>query len=235
MYYEMEAPIAARAAESARAAFIRRTYAHVAGAVLALVALEFLLLNLPGIDHLATSLVASPATWLIVVAAFIGFGYLAEVWARSETSAAVQYVGLALYVVLEAVIFLPLLYIVLNFIRDDTLIPTAGILTLAMFGGLTVAAFATRKDFSFLGPILMVGGFLALGGVVAFAFVGSLSFGLIVAFFIVALASATILYQTSNVIHHYRTDQHVAAALGLFASIATLFYHILWILAMTRE
>jgi FtsH-binding integral membrane protein len=46
----------------------------------------------------------------------------------------------------------------------------------------------------------------------------------------VALLSGYILYDTSNVMLHYRTTQHVAAALALFASIATLFYYILWIL-----
>ena len=54
-------------------------------------------------------------------------------------------------------------------------------------------------------------------------------------FAMVALVSAAILYQTSNIIHHYRTDQHVAAALALFASIATLFWYILRILIATRE
>jgi uncharacterized protein len=56
---------------------------------------------------------------------------------------------------------------------------------------------------------------------------------LLIAFAMVALASVAILYQTSNVIHHYRTDQHVAAALALFAAVATLFYYILWILIQT--
>ena len=43
----------------------------------------------------------------------------------------------------------------------------------------------------------------------------------------VILMSGYILYYTSNVMPHYRTDQHVAAALALFAAIATLFYYIL--------
>jgi FtsH-binding integral membrane protein len=43
----------------------------------------------------------------------------------------------------------------------------------------------------------------------------------------VAFAAGAILYDTSNVMHHYRTDQHVAASLSLFASIALLFWYIL--------
>src|SRR5205807_9319950 len=51
----------------------------------------------------------------------------------------------------------------------------------------------------------------------------------------VALASGYVIYQTSNVIHQYRTDQHVAAALGLFAAVALLFWYILQILLRSEE
>ena len=44
-------------------------------------------------------------------AAFIGFGWLAQYWAMSDASRALQYVGLSLYVLLEAVIFVPILCI----------------------------------------------------------------------------------------------------------------------------
>jgi FtsH-binding integral membrane protein len=46
----------------------------------------------------------------------------------------------------------------------------------------------------------------------------------------VVLACGYIMYDTSNVIHHYRTNQHVAAALALFASVALLFWYVLQLL-----
>ena len=46
----------------------------------------------------------------------------------------------------------------------------------------------------------------------------------------VVLASGYILYDTSNILHHYRTNQHVAAALALFASVALLFWYVIRIL-----
>jgi FtsH-binding integral membrane protein len=235
MSYALQEPFAIEATQEARAAFIRRTYGHLAGAILAFVALELVIFSIPGIENLARTMTQSSVSWLIVLAAFIGVGFLADVWARSETSRGLQYLGLGLYVVAEAVIFVPLLYIAAYLSNDPNLIPTAGILTVAMFGGLTMAVFVTGKDFSFLGPILCIGGFLALGLVVAFTFVGGAGFGLLLAFGIIALASAAILYQTSNIMLHYRTDQHVAAALGLFSSIATLFYYIVWILLASRD
>jgi FtsH-binding integral membrane protein len=46
----------------------------------------------------------------------------------------------------------------------------------------------------------------------------------------IGLMSGYILYDTSNVMHHYRTDQHVAASLALFASVATLFWYVIRLL-----
>jgi FtsH-binding integral membrane protein len=79
-----------------------------------------------------------------------------------------------------------------------------------------------------MGPVLSVGALLALGFIVASIFIG-FSLGTLFAFAMVALMSGYILYYTSNVMYHYRTDQHVAAALALFASVGLLFWYILQI------
>jgi FtsH-binding integral membrane protein len=235
MSYALEYPVAAYARPTERATFIRRTYLHVAGAVLAFVGVEALIMSWIGATHEAHEKVfrffmGTPVSWLFVVGAFIGVGALARYWARNGASPALQYLGLGLYVVAQAIIFVPLLLIARYYTGDPLLIEKAGVLTLFAFGGLTGAAFITRKDFSFLGPILMIGGFLALGLIVVATFFSGLSLGLWFGFFLVALASAGILYDTSNIIHHYSTNMHVAAALALFASLATMFYYILWIL-----
>ena len=60
MSYAMEHPIAVRASESARAAFIRRTYAHLAGAVLAFVSLEFVLFKVLDAQEVMRTLFGSP-------------------------------------------------------------------------------------------------------------------------------------------------------------------------------
>ena len=233
--YEYSYPVAARAPASERASFIRRTYGHLAGAVLAFVALEAILvpaLELPEVQRVFINLFSSTISILILFGAFIGVSYLANSWALSSTSKGLQYFGLSLYVAFEAIIFLPLLYIASNFYPDT--IPVAGIMTLAIFGGLTAAVFITRRDFSFLGPILAIGSMLALGFIIA-AILFQFSLGLVFCFAVVALACGYILYDTSNVLHRYRTDQHVAAALALFASVALLFYYILRILMMTSS
>jgi FtsH-binding integral membrane protein len=229
MSYALDHPIVERAPESARAAFIRRTYAHLAGAILAFMGLETLLLNLPNVHELVWGMLGNRVTWLVIIALYMGVSWLANMWARSDASPAMQYFGLGLYVVAVSVVFLPLLYVATFLVKDQSLIPIAGILTLSVFAGLTVTVFVTQKDFSYLGSIVGVGCLLVLGVIVA-GLIFNFQFPLFVAFVMVGLMSAAILYDTSNVLHHYRTDQHVAASLALFASVATLFYYILYIL-----
>lgn len=212
-----------------RALFIRRTYLHLGGAILAFVVLEALLLRLPGIENLVGAMVGGFG-WLIVLAAFMGVSWIADRWARSDASQSMQYVGLGLYVVAEAVIFLPLLYIA-AFYSDPSVIPTAGIITGLLFAGLTATAFITRKDFSFLGSILAIAGFVALGVIICsilFGFTLGLVFSAVMVFF----AGGSILYTTSNIIHHYRTDQHVAASLALFSGVMLLLWYVLRILLL---
>jgi FtsH-binding integral membrane protein len=225
MQYELDTPYAIEAVPSERAAFIRRTYAHLAFAILAFMGIEAVLLSTISPDAVFGVLAQSRYSWLIVMLVFMGAGWVAQSWAESNNPPAVQYIGLGLYVVIEALIFLPLLMIA-NMMGNGTVIPTAGLLTLMVFGGLTLSVFVTRKDYSFMGPFLCVGGMIALGVIVGGIIFG-FSLGLFFSFAMVALLSGYILYYTSQVMLHYNTNQHVAAALALFASVATLFWFIL--------
>jgi uncharacterized protein len=233
MSYAMEYPVAARAPASARVAFIRRTYAHLAGAIVAFVGLEAILLSIPGIGEIVLPVVRG-GSWLIVLLAFAGVSWLANRWAQSDASVGLQYLGLSLYVLAEAVIFLPLMVLAASY--NPTAIPIAGIITLGMFAGLTASVFLTRGDYSYLRPILSIGTFAALGFIIAACiFPFSSLIVTIFCFAMVALASGAIIYNTSNVLHHYRTDQHVAASLALFAAVALLFWYVLQILMRSRD
>jgi FtsH-binding integral membrane protein len=136
-----------------------------------------------------------------------------------------QYAGLGLYVAAQAVIFVPMLFIASVYGGGDVIVK-AGIVTLGLFLGITSVVFLTRTDFSFLGPIIAIGGFVALGFIVASILFG-FSLGSLFAFVMVAFAGTAILYETSNVMHRYHPTQHVAASLTLFAGIALLFWYIL--------
>jgi FtsH-binding integral membrane protein len=207
-----------------RAQFVRRTYLHLAAAILAFVGMETVLLNTPGIERLV-GLMLNGSGWLITLAAFMGISYLADRWARSETSPAMQYVGLGLYVVIQGIIFVPLLYVAAHYSSPEV-IPMAGIITGLLFAGLTATAFITRKDFSFLGSILTIGGFIAMGVIVCSILFG-FTLGLLFSGVMVFFAGGAILYTTSNIIHHYRSDQYVAASLALFSGVMLLFWYVL--------
>ncbi len=222
---------AAQASADVRQQFIRRTYLHLAAAVLAFIAVEALLLRWSGAGSLI-GLMTGGYAWLITLGAFMGVSTLAERWARSDTSQGTQYLGLGVYVLAQAVIFLPLLYVAAYYSSPDV-IPTAGLITATLFAGLTFTAFTSGTDFSFLRGALTIGGFVALGLIVV-SIVFGFSLGLIFSAAMVVFAAASILYQTSNVIRDYRTDQHVAAALALFASVALLFWYVLRIMSSRR-
>lgn len=218
---------ASEASAEDRSEFIRRTYLHLALAILAFALLETLFLGplLPIMAPMLQKMLSGGRSWLVVLGLFMVAGWVANRWAQSDKSTAMQYLGLTLYVVAEAIIFLPILFIA-TMMTDTSVIPTAGVLTGALFIGLTGTVFITRKDFSFLRGALMVGGFVALGVIVASILFG-FQLGTIFSVIMVAFAGAYILYYTSNVLHHYRTDQHVAASLALFAAVALMFWYIL--------
>lgn len=224
----------AEAAPLERAAFIRKTYALLAVTVLAFIAVEAVFFATPIAGVIASLLFSGGSIgWLVVLGLFMAISYLANRWAVSETSVATQYMGLGIFVVAEAVIFVPLLAIAASVSGDGSVIMKAGIVALGLFAGLTFTVLITRSDFSWLAPILAIGGFAALGFIIASAIFG-FTLGNVFAFVMVAFAGSSILYQTSNVLHRFNTKQHVAAALTLFASVALLFWYLLSIFSSRR-
>lgn len=216
-----------------RMSFIRKTYAHLGGAVGAFILLETLFLQTELAYRWATW--ALQGSWLVVLALFIGVAWLAERWARSDTSRAMQYLGLGLYVVAEVFIFAPLLLLAPMVSGDVDIIAKAGFITLLLFAGLTGTVFITRKDFSFLRGILGVGVLVAFGIIVA-SFIWGFALGSLFAGAMVLLAAGFILYDTSQVLAHYRPTQYVAASLALFASIALMFWYVIQLLmSLSRD
>jgi FtsH-binding integral membrane protein len=217
-----------------RADFIKKTYLHLGGAVLLFVLLEWALIRSPWAKPMVQTMLGSRFSWLFVLGAFMGVSYVAEAWARNSSSLGMQYAGLGLYVVAETVIFLPLLYIAVYFVKDPNLIPTAGLITGVVFVGLTAAVFLTGSDFSWMRQALTMAGFAALG-VIAASLIFGFSLGLLFSAAMVILASGYILYYTSNVMNHYPIGSHVAAALALFSAVALLFWYVLRILMDRRR
>lgn len=213
---------AADAQLDARVGFIRRVYSHVFGAILTFIALEMVFFNVEPLRNALIGIIAG--NWWIALIAFMIVSWVAQNWAESGASEGKQYFGLALFVLCEALIFVPLLAYA-QLVGGDV-IPTAALITLVIWGGLTAGVFITKADFSFLRGMLMICLYGAIGLVICSLIFG-FNLGVLFSVGMVVLFSGFILYDTSNIMHHYRTDQHVGAALHLFASIATLFWYVL--------
>jgi FtsH-binding integral membrane protein len=219
--------------DAERIGFIRRTYAHLTGAILALIAIEAVLFTVvpaATMEAMVGRMIGGMG-WLVVLGIFMGISWMARTWASSDTSTPTQYAGLSLYVIAQAVILLPMLYMCIRVMGEPQLPVMAAAITGISFIGLTAFVFVTGTDLASWGKYLAMAGFVAMGAIVAGIFFG-FSFGLGFSALMVALAVGYILYDTSNVIHHYDTRQHVAASLALFSSVVLLFWYVLRILMM---
>ena len=206
----------------ARATFIVRTYQHLLGAIVAFTAIEVFLFKTGLAARIAVALLGT--TWLLVLGAFLIVSWIASRVAHRAQSLSAQYAALGGFIVAEAIIFVPLLY--LAQMQADGVIRSAALVTLLGFTGLSAVAFYTRKDFSFLGGMLrwaMVGALVLIVAGVIFGF----NLGTYFSVAMVVVAGGAILYDTSNVLHHFPEDRYVGAALELFASVALMFWYVL--------
>ena len=221
-------PVAQSSVER-RAAFITRTYNTLFVAIIAFALIEVGLFKSGLAEPIA---IALSGNWLIVLGAFMLVSWFGSRVAMNSKSVAATYAALAAFVLVESIIFVPLLYMA------DAVAPgaisSAAIVTMVGFAGLTVIAWTSRKDFSFLGGVLKWGGIMALvliGASLLFGF----ELGVFFSVAMVAFAGAAILYDTSNILRHYPEDRHVAAALALFSSVALMFWYVLRLFISARD
>lgn len=208
-----------------RATFYKKTYGHLALAFLIFIGVEIVFLSSPAIINIGLSMTQG-YTWLLVLGGFMFVTNFAERWAAGTDNRQMQYAGFVLYIVAEAFIFVPLLYMAMFYASDDLLLLKAFTVTAGLFTALTAIVFFTGKDFSFLRTALVVGSIVALGIIVAGMLFG-FDLGLVFMGAMVLLAAGSILYQTSNIVNKYHPSQHVVASLGLFASFMLLLWYVI--------
>jgi len=212
-----------------RARFITRTYGHLIGAIAAFTLLEIFFFKSGMALRIFEGLMSLP--WIAVLGGFMVAGWVASRVAHTAVSPVAQYAALALYVVFEAVIFVPLLAFAEY--KAPGVIGSAALVTALGFTGLSGVVFMTRKDFSFMGGLLKWAGIVALLTIVAGVIFG-FQLGTYFSVAMIALAGGAVLYDTSNVLHYYPEDRYVGASLSLFASIALMFWYVLR-LFMSRD
>ncbi len=218
--------------DEVRVAFYKKTYAHVAGGVLLFVLFEYLLLQSDTIVEFMLSM-TDGWRWLVMLGGFMLITSYAESTVLKTADKNIQYMAYALYVFAQALIFVPLLAIAIYYTESVDLIQQAAIVTLALFVGISSVVFITKKDFSFIKTGLTIGFFIAMGLIVAGTLFG-FNLGLWFSVGMCLLAGGSILYQTSNLVNKYGTEDYIPASLGLFASLMLLFWYVLQIF-MSRD
>jgi FtsH-binding integral membrane protein len=235
---------------SDRVAFLRRTYGLLGVSLIGFAVITGAMMRFMTQTSLSFSswALTSQINWLIVIALFMGVGYLAQRLAQSETSRVVQLLGLGIFVVMESLLLQPILWRLIAqfghprrmFVTGEglglalsgqaaSILMQAIIITLAIFVGLTLTVFLTKKDFSFMRGALSIGSFAALGVILASLLFG-FSLGALFCGALILLMAGYILYQTSLVMSYFPPTGYVAAALMLFSTVATLFWYVLQLL-----
>jgi FtsH-binding integral membrane protein len=215
------APVSSLSVES-RSDFIWKCYAHVVGAILAFAGIESYLFSSGIAERIAVPMLNS---WMMVMIAFIAVSWGATHLAHRLESVASQYAAFAVFVVAQSLIFAPMLWMAMAMDPSGSMIQSAAGVTVFGCAALIATVMITRKDFSFLRGVLVWGFFIVLGLIAA-----SLMFG----WNLGTCAGIAVLYDTSNIMHHYPQDKYVAASMALFASIAMMFWYILR-LFMSRD
>jgi len=223
------APVSSLAVE-ARSQFIWKCYAHVVGALLALVAIETYLFSSGIAAAIAAPMLGSP---MLVLGAFMALSWGASNFAHRLESTAAQYAAFAVFVVAWSLMFVPMLALALAMDQSGSMIQSAAGVTVFGCVALIATVMITRKDFSFLRGVLVWGFFIALGLIGASLLFGW-NLGTWFSVGMIAFAGVAVLYDTSNIMHHYPQDKYVAASMALFASIALMFWYVLR-LFMSRD
>jgi FtsH-binding integral membrane protein len=219
---ERESVVAMTDQAETRAKFIVKTYTHLFGAIVLFTLIEIFFFT-SGIAYpIARTFLST--NWLVVLGGFVIVSWIASRTAHRAESTATQYIGLLLFVLAEALIFVPLLVIADYYAPG--MIKSAALVTLFGFTGLTFIAVWTRKNFSFLGGLLRWGMILALVAIVGGVIFG-FQLGTWFSVAMIGLAGAAILYDTSRILTEFPTDRHVGAALQLFSSVALMFWYVL--------
>ena len=200
---------------------------------------------------IARALSGASAGWVLVLGGVVVLGALLRGFAHSARSLLAQYATLVLFVVVQAVVFVPLL--VAADAQTPGAIRSAAAATGTGFVGLTAVAFTTRRDLHFLCAVVRWGlsvGLIVIISAAAFGF----ELGDYFCVAMLAMAGTAVVYDTSNMLHHFRgegrgeslgegrdegpddrnEDSYVAASLELFASIALMFWYTLRLFVTIR-
>jgi len=234
-YRSLEAPPAAFAVASERAAFLKRVYGYLFLAILGFAVTLWATAHVAIVNGWAMAMgraiYGSSMGWLLYMGIFIGGSMAVHAVAEKKPLGAIAFGAWAF---LLALLISPIVLMINGMEDGATIISQASGLTALIFGGLTVYVLYTGSDFSWLRGLLTMACF-ALLGVGILGWLMGFSIGLWYSVAIVVLFAGYILYNTSQILHRFPTTMAMSAAIILFTDVVLLFKHILIILLSSRD
>jgi len=210
--------VVAEASTDVRMAFVRKVYGLFYMSLLVTVGVGWLCIQ-PAVLP-----VMMPLMLPLVIAGFICV--LALSFARRVSG--VNLVLLYLFAAIEGAVFGPMLLIINQ--SAPGLPASAALLTVAVFGGLTMYVMISKKDFSYLGGMLFVGLITLIVAGLVLMFVHSSMLGTLYSVGGVLIFSGYVLYDTSRIMQRLQADEAVSGAVSLYLDFLNLFLFILRLL-----
>lgn len=218
-----------------RGSFVISVYQHVMAAIAAFVAIEALFFMTGVAERLSNFVFAGGGgRWLLILGAFMVGQWFVSNAATDLGNPARQYGALLGTAALQALIFAPFLWYVYNVLDAGTTVTAAAVITGIGFVVLSGIAMFTRKDLSFLRPMIMWGFGIALMLIVGAALFG-FNLGVWFSVAMIALSGGAILFQTQSIIRTYPSNAYVPAAIALFGSLMTMFWYVLRLLIQLTQ
>ncbi|MBP1994621.1 Bax inhibitor-1/YccA family protein [Paenibacillus eucommiae] len=177
-----------------------------------------------------------PVEWIIplVIVEFIML--ISAFFIRRSKGRSVGYLFVYAFCFISGITIFPSVMHYAN-VGGSGLISTAFIVTTVIFGGLTLYAYYSKRDFTFLGGFLMVGLLTLIGFSLVGMFIGGFgsTLGLMIAIGGVLIFSGFILYDISQYRHGLADEAIPMAVLSLYLSFINLFLYILRLLGFSRD
>ena len=208
-----------RSAEGVKA-FLKQTYQLFAASLLAASVGAYIGLGLG-------SAISGMTYWILVI---LEFGMLFGLYAV-KNKPGINLLVLFGFTFLSGVTLAPLLGNILGMAGGASIVGNAFLLTSVAFGGISLFAMTTTRDFSNMGKMLFIGLIILIVASLINIFVGSSIGQLAIASIGAILFSAFILYDTQNIIKGaYETP--IEGAIALYLDFLNLFVSLLQILGI---
>ncbi len=204
--------------------FLKATYQLFAGSLLAATAGAYIGLEIVGYLMGVTK-------WILFA---IELGMIFFIIPRTKHIPGVNLAVLFAFTFITGLTIAPLLASIIAMPSGASIVGQAFLMTAVAFGGISMFAMTTKRDFSSMGKMLFIAIIILIVAGISNIFIQSTMFQLAIASIGALLFSAFILYDTQNIIRG-AYDSPIEAALALYLDFLNLFTSLLQILGIMNS